>query len=57
MAEEKLDTLVTKQVTEYVYQNYKGYKGKNLVVKEYDTCFKVYKHINGSPLVLSKKIL
>ncbi len=57
MAEEKLDTELVKQVTEYVYQNYRAYKGKDLVVKEYDTCFKVYKHLDGSPLVLSKKIL
>jgi hypothetical protein len=44
-------------VVSYVESNYKNYKGKSLIVKEFDNHFRVNLHENGSPLVLSKAIL
>ena len=44
-------------VVSYVEANYKKYKGKSLIVREFDGHFKVNLHENGSPLVLSKAIL
>ena len=44
-------------VVSYVEANYKNYKGKSLIVKEFDSHFRVNLHENGSPLVLSKSIL
>ena len=46
-----------KKVEEYVYKNYKSYEGKQLIVKELESCFHVLKHKDGSPLVLGKSIL
>ena len=48
----------TKQrVTEYVYKNYKSYKEKQLIITELDNCFHIFKHEDGSPLILGKKII
>ena len=44
-------------VVSYVEANYKKYKGKSLIVKEFGSHFRVNLHENGSPLVLSKNIL
>ena len=44
-------------VVSYVEANYKAYKGKSLIVKEFGSHFRVNLHKNGSPLVLSKNIL
>ena len=44
-------------VVSYVEANYKAYKGKSLIVKEFGSHFRVNLHENGSPLVLSKAIL
>jgi len=46
-----------KQVTEYVYKNYKSYKNKQLIIKEFDNCFHVLIHEDSSPLILGKKII
>jgi len=46
-----------KQVTEYVYKNYKLYKNKQLIIKEFDNCFHVLIHKDSSPLILGKKII
>ena len=46
-----------KQVTEYVYKNYKLYKNKQLIIKEFDNCFHVLVHEDSSPLILGKKII
>jgi len=46
-----------KQVTEYVYKNYKLYKNKQLIIKEFDNCFHVLIHEDSSPLILGKKII
>ena len=46
-----------KQITEYVYKNYKFYKDKQLIIKEYDNCFHILLHIDSSPLILGKTIL
>ena len=45
------------QITEYVYKNYKSYKDKQLIIKEYDNCFHILIHIDSSPLILGKTIL
>ena len=46
-----------KQITEYVYKNYQSFKDNPLTIKEYDNCFHILKHKDGSPLILGKKIL
>ena len=48
---------ITKQITEYVYKNYKLYKNKQLIIKEFDNCFHVLIHEDSSPLILGKKII
>jgi hypothetical protein len=48
---------VTKKVTEYVYNNYKQLKDKQLWINELDNCFQVVDHINGPPLILGKSII
>ena len=48
---------VVDQVKEYVYKNYKSYVGKELIIKDMDSHFRIYKHENGSPLILEKTIL
>jgi hypothetical protein len=44
------------QVTEYVYNNYKSYKDKELIIEEYDTCFLIKVNKDESPLVIGKGI-
>ena len=44
-------------VVSYVESKYPKYKNKSLIVREFDSHFKVNLHENGSPLVLSKAIL
>lgn len=48
---------ITEQVREYVYKNYPTYKDKELIIKELDNHFRVYKHRDGSPLILGKQII
>jgi len=48
---------ITEQVREYVYKNYPTYKDKQLTIKELDSHFRVYKHQDGSPLILGKQII
>jgi len=45
------------RVTEYVNKNYKSFKDKDLIIEEVDTCFRVYLHKDGGPLILGKGIL
>ena len=47
----------TEKVKEYVYNNYKSYKGKQLIIKEFESHFKIYKHEDGGPLILGKSII
>ena len=44
-------------ITEYVYKNYKLYKDKQLIIKEYNNCFHICKHKDQSPLILGKGII
>ena len=44
-------------ITEYVYKNYKTYKGKMLMISESDKCYHVLTHKDASPLILSKGII
>ena len=46
-----------KKITEYVYKNYKSYKNKQLIIKEFNNCFHVLIHEDSSPLILGKKII
>ena len=46
-----------KQVTEYVYKNYKTYKDKQLIIRDFGNHFRVYTHKDGSPLILSKEVI
>ena len=46
-----------KQITEYVYKNYKSYKDKQLIIRELSNCFHVLKHEDSSPLILGKGII
>jgi hypothetical protein len=48
---------IQKQIIEYVYKNYKQYKNKQLIIREFDNCFHVLKHKDGSPLILGKSII
>ena len=52
-----MDENIRKQVTEYVYKNYKEYKNKQLIIREHKNCFHILKHQDGSPLILGKKII
>lgn len=48
---------ILEQVTEYVYKNYPTYKDKQLIINELGSHFRVYKHKDGSPLILGKGII
>ena len=48
---------IKNQITEYVYKNYKLYKNKQLIIREYDKCFHVLAHKDSSPLILGKGIV
>ena len=45
------------KVVAYVESNYKQYKNKTLIVKEFDNHFQINTHVDGSPLILGKGIL
>jgi hypothetical protein len=45
------------KVEKYVYKNYKSLEGKALIINEHESFFTILKHKDGSPLILSKKIL
>jgi hypothetical protein len=44
-------------IEEYVYKNYKSYKNKTLIIKDFGGHYRVLKHITGSPLILGKGIV
>ena len=52
-----MDEDTIKQITEYVYKNYKKYKNKQLIIRERSNCFHVFIHKDGSPLILGKGII
>ena len=43
-----------KLVIEYVYNNYKSYKDKELIVEEFDNFFRIKSNEDESPLILGK---
>ncbi len=45
------------KVKTYVYKNYKNYDGKQLIIKELESCFHILRHKDESPLILGKSIL
>ena len=47
---------VVDKITAYVYENYKDYTGKRLYIDEKSNCFTISYHVNGSPLILGKKL-
>ena len=48
---------VIKSIEEYVYKNYKSYKDKTLIIKDFDIHYRVLKHKDGSPLILGKEVI
>ena len=52
-----MDENTRKQVTEYVYKNYKWLKNKKLIIKEKKNCFHIVANKDASPLILGKKII
>mgnify|MGYP003641817304 CR=1 FL=1 len=48
---------IKNKLTEYVYNNYKTYTNKTLIIKDRGTHYTVLKHINGGPLYLSKEVV
>ena len=44
------------QVQEYVYNNYKTYKDKTLIIVEHDLFYTVRVKEDESPLILSKDV-
>lgn len=52
-----MEKSVIEKVEEYVRGRYKSYADVKLTIREGENCFYVYKHIDGSPLILGKKIV
>ena len=52
-----MDEKIIQQITEYVYKNYRDFKDQQLIIREYDKCFHILKHQDGSPLILGKSII
>lgn len=52
----KMDTAISNKIMQYVHNNYKSYKGKNLLIEEFDLCYTIRREHepNSSPLILSK---
>ena len=48
---------IKNKLTEYVYNNYKTYTNKTLIIRDRGTHYTVLKHINGGPLYLSKDVV
>ncbi len=53
----KIDATVSSKITEYVHNNYKSYRSKELLIKEFDSCYTIRREHDpdASPLILSKK--
>lgn len=45
------------QVQEYVYNNYKTYKDKTLIIEEFDSHYTIKRNRDESPLILGKGII
>ena len=45
------------KVTAYVYENYKNLKDLPLIITQGNSCFYVYKHRDGGPMILGKGIV
>ena len=54
---ETTSTETLDKVKNYVYENYKDYKNKVLFITESESCFRILKHKDGSPLILGKSII
>jgi len=48
---------VAEKVTEYVYDNYKTYKNKPLIIKDKGSHFTILRNMTEGVLVLGKKII
>lgn len=55
--ETKTNTETLDKVKNYVYENYQDYKNKVLIITETESCFRILKHKDGSPLILGKSII
>jgi len=47
----------TDKIKEYVYNNYKSYKGKLLIITENNNHYSIKMHPDGAPLILGKSII
>ena len=45
------------QIQNYVYENYKSYKDKKLLIEEFDSHWTVKRNRDESPLILSKQVV
>jgi len=54
--EEKIDPAVLEKITNYVYNNYKQYKDKQLYINEASSCFTITDNKDKSPLILGKTL-
>jgi hypothetical protein len=45
------------QVKEFVYENYKSYKDKMLIIEKFDSHWTIKRHKDESPLILSKDVV
>ena len=57
LKEEEVTPEVTKKVTEYVYNNYKSFVDKPLIIKDKGNHFQILKHKDEGPLFLGKTII
>jgi len=48
---------IIQQITKYVYENYRTYKDRQLIIRKKDNCFHICLHEDASPLILGKGIL
>lgn len=55
--ETKTSPETIEKVKEYVYKNYSDYTNKPLIITETESCFRILKHKDGSPLILGKSII
>ena len=55
--EEKISKELENKITEYVYKNYSSYNKKDLIIKEKDSHFAIFRHPDEGPLVLGKNII
>jgi hypothetical protein len=51
-----MDEKIEQLITEYVWENYRAYKNKPLIIREKENCFHILMHEDSSPLILGKGV-